>query len=127
MVSGMLKILIVEDGMDDVELIKRALQKGGVLFEVRVVDCSEKFLYTLREFAPNVILSDHSLPQFNSIEALRICQSERLKIPFILVTGSVSDQFADKLVEIGASGYLLKSNLERLPNLIFKVLNLLAR
>lgn len=115
-----LRILMLEDGQDDVGLIKRALQKGDILFEARVVDSRAKFVQEIAEFSPDIILSDHSLPQFDSIEALRICQN--LKIPFILATGSVSDQFADQLLQKGASGYLLKSNLEKLPILILNAL-----
>ena len=122
MTPKVLRILMLEDGHDDVDLIKRALQKGDILFEARIVDSREAFLREMEKFSPDVILSDHSLPQFNSIEALRICQDEALKIPFILVTGSVSDQFADQLLKSGASGYVLKSNLEKLPNLILNAL-----
>jgi signal transduction histidine kinase len=63
-------------------------------------------------------LSDHGLPQFNSIEALRICLKERSFAPFILVTGTVSEEFAVTCLKMGADDYILKSNLSRLPSAI---------
>ncbi|MBA4058339.1 MAG: hybrid sensor histidine kinase/response regulator, partial [Marivirga sp.] len=57
----------------------------------------------------------HSLPQFNSIEALEICNQKRINIPFILVTGAVSEEFAASCIKKGADDYVLKSNLSRLP------------
>jgi DNA-binding NtrC family response regulator len=117
-----LKILMVEEEQDDVNLIKRALQKGGILFEARVVDGEEKFRAELREFRPDVILSDHSLPGFNSIEALKICQNEGLNTPFILVTGSVSEEFANISLKAGAAGYVFKSDLIKLPDVISRSL-----
>jgi CheY-like chemotaxis protein len=118
-----LRILMLEDGQDDAGLIKRALEKGSILFEARIVDSREMFLQQLKDFSPDIILSDHSLPQFNSIEALQICRDEGFKIPFILVTGTVSDQFATQLLKMGASGYVLKSDLEKLPSFILSIIN----
>lgn len=114
----MFRILMLEDGQDDAGLILRALQRGGIVFDARVVDCRENFLQQIKDFSPDIILSDHSLPQFNSIEALQICRDGGFKIPFILVTGTVSDQFASQLLKMGASGYVLKSDLEKLPHFI---------
>ena len=64
---------------------------------------------------PDVILSDHSLNRFDSIEALELCQAQQLIIPFILVTGAVSEEFAADCMRRGADDYILKSNLKRLP------------
>jgi DNA-binding NtrC family response regulator len=123
MANKVLKILMVEEELDDVNLIKRALQKAGVLFDARVVDSEETFRTELRDFSPDVILSDHSLPGFNSIEALKICQKQDLKIPFILVTGSVSEEFASISLKSGIADYVFKSELARLPSVISRALN----
>jgi signal transduction histidine kinase len=58
------------------------------------------------------------LPQFNSLEALTICQKKGLDIPFILVTGTVSEEFAVSCLKQGADDYVLKSNMVRLPSAI---------
>jgi signal transduction histidine kinase len=110
-----IKILLLEDQDDDADLIKRALRKGGVVFESVRVDAKDEFENALDQFKPDVILSDHSLPQFNSIEALKIKAAKAPTIPFILVTGAVSDEFAAQCIKLGADDYILKTNLSRLP------------
>lgn len=110
-----LKILMLEDSMDDVELIERVLRKNNLLFEKECVDTRDEFNAAIRDFKPDVILSDHGLPGFNSREALKISLRERANTPFILVTGSVSDDYAISCLRDGADDYILKSNLARLP------------
>jgi signal transduction histidine kinase len=113
-----LKILMLEDLQDDVGLIERALNKQGLSFVSRRVDSREEFAEALTSFKPDVILSDHALPQFNSLEALSIVQQMSLNVPFILVTGTVSEEFAVSCLKQGADDYVLKSNMVRLPSAI---------
>lgn len=113
-----LKILLLEDLEDDYGLITRSISKSGLHFESKRVDTREEFVNAIRHFGPDVILSDHSLPQFNSIEALKICRRVGLPVPFILVTGTVSEEFAVSCLKQGADDYVLKSNLTRLPSSI---------
>jgi signal transduction histidine kinase len=113
-----LKILVLEDVQDDVGLIERELRKGGLSFETTRVDSKQAFIDALRQYQADIILSDHSLPQFNSFEALKLCRRSGISIPFILVTGSVSEEFAVTCLKEGADDYVLKSNLIRLPNAI---------
>lgn len=113
-----LKILMLEDLEDDVGLIERTLGKQGLSFITKRVDSRHEFTEALKSFDPDVILSDHALPQFNSLEALGICQREGVDIPFILVTGTVSEEFAVSCLKQGADDYVLKSNMVRLPSAI---------
>jgi signal transduction histidine kinase len=113
-----LKILILEDLQDDVGLIERTLRKEGMNFCVRRVDTQEEFTDSLQNYLPDVILSDHALPQFNSLEALKICRKHAVNVPFILVTGTVSEEFAVSCLKQGADDYVLKSNMVRLPSAI---------
>ena len=110
-----LKILMLEDLEDDAQLIDRALRKEKFAFTRVRVETKDEFTQALETFKPDVILSDHSLPQFNSIAALTICQEKKLNLPFLLVTGSVSEEFAVNSLKKGADDYVLKSNLARLP------------
>src|SRR5882762_983647 len=110
-----LRILMLEDLEEDAGLVDRALQKEKIVFTRIRVDTQEEFINALEKFKPDVILSDHSLPQFNSIEALKICQERKLNLPFILVTGAVSEEFAVNCLKKGADDYVRKSNLARLP------------
>ena len=118
MTKGTLKILSLEDLEDDFYLITHSLKKSGLNFIAKRVDSKEEFSNALDEFNADVILCDHSLPQFNSNEALRIFHQRKLQIPFILVTGAVSEEFAVSSLKHGADDYVLKSNLARLPNVI---------
>jgi signal transduction histidine kinase len=113
-----LKVLVLEDMVEDLELIQRTLTKAGLQVETKRVDTKEEFLQALSEFKADVILSDHALPQFNSAEALKLCKKHGLHIPFILVTGAVSEEFAVNSIKQGADNYVLKSNLARLPSAI---------
>jgi signal transduction histidine kinase len=113
-----LKILMLEDLEEDVGLIERTLNKQGILFISRRVDTRDEFVEALGSFDPDIILSDHALPQFNSLEALTICRKQHVDVPFILVTGTVSEEFAVNCLKQGADDYVLKSNLVRLPSAI---------
>lgn len=117
-----LKILIIEDVEEDVELVRRELIKENLSFTLYPVDERDEYLSGLVDIKPNVILSDHSLPQFNSVEALEISQRIGLNIPFILVTGTVSEEFAVTCLKNGADNYVLKGNLSRLPSAITNAL-----
>lgn len=113
-----LKILMLEDIAYDAELLERELKKSGLEFTSKVVKNKTDFVNSLTEFKPDVILSDHTLPQFNSREALKLYKDHCLKCPFILVTGTVSEEFAVSSIHEGADDYILKGNLTRLPSAI---------
>jgi signal transduction histidine kinase len=113
---------MLEDLQDDVGLIERTLRKEGMAFSGRRVDSRDEFTESLDKFQPDVILSDHALPQFNSLEALQICRKHAANVPFILVTGTVSEEFAVSCLKEGADDYVLKSNMVRLPAAIYNAL-----
>lgn len=113
-----LRILCLEDDHEDFEIINYILQSSGLSVESHRVETKEDFIEALSNYNADVILSDHSLPLFDSTEALKICQDRKLHIPFILVTGAVSDEFAVSCIKMGADDYVLKSNLARLPSAI---------
>jgi PAS domain S-box-containing protein len=69
----------------------------------------------LQTFSPDVILSDHTLPSFDSVEALKILRKSGIEIPFILITSTNSEKFAVEMLLNGADDYILKTNLTRLP------------
>src|SRR5687767_2340277 len=113
-----IRILLLEDLPEDVALIERALKKEEVHFELKCVETRCDFIEQFQKFNPDVILCDHSLPQMNSIEALKIKSEALSKVPFILVTGSVSKDFAQNCLKQGADGFVLKNDLEALPDII---------
>jgi PAS domain S-box-containing protein len=116
--KNIIRILILEDTASDVELLHITLNKSGIGYISQVVDSRVAYSKALNEFSPNLILSDHSLPNFNSQEAFQLYKETGLDIPFILVTGTVSEEFAVECIKSGVDDYVLKSNLSRLPSSI---------
>jgi len=115
-----LKILHLEDLPADAELVARELRKGNIAFESIVVDTRDEYIGALESFAPDIILSDHSLPSFNSMEALNIIKKLPEPVPFILVTATVSEEFAVAVIKEGAFDYILKDRLQRLPGAVMQ-------
>jgi len=113
-----LKILMLEDNEDDVLLIEHVLQQDNLAYDRVCVDTRPEFIEAITSFHPDIVLSDHGLPGFNSREALKLCLKVRPSMPFILVTGTVSDEYAVSCLREGADDYILKSNLSRLPSAI---------
>ena len=113
-----IKILHLEDLPEDAELIEYELYKGKINFEKRVVDNRKDYEKALKEFNPDIILSDHSLPSFDSFQALALLNERKLHIPFILITATMSEEFAVDIMKQGASDYILKDRLQRLPSAV---------
>lgn len=117
-----LKILFLEDSAQDAELAGYILKNAGINFTFKLVDTRDEYQEALGQFHPDIILADHSLFHFNSLEAINLFKETGMKIPFILVTGTVSEEFAVNILKQGADDYLLKDNLARLPNAILNSL-----
>ena len=118
-----LKILMLEDSETDAEIIQRLLKKTNSTFDFRLSMTENAYLRDLEEFKPDLILSDNSLPQFNASDALQVVRQQFQNIPFILVTGTVSEEFAARIIKQGADDYILKDRLARLPAAIDVALN----
>ena len=119
--QSLLRILCLEDNEDDYDLIVRSLKKDVAIISTRV-DTREAYLKALNSFKPDVILSDHALPAFDSLEALELKKSSGLNVPFILVTGAVSDEFAVTSLKLGADDYVLKDKLRNLASVVLNSL-----
>lgn len=113
-----LTIIHLEDIDADAELVARELRKGNVRGEIKRASNKQQFVDLLRKENPDIILSDHSLPSFDSEEALQMVRQSKLTIPFILVTATVSEEYAVKIMKQGATDYVLKDRMQRLPSAI---------
>src|ERR1700741_1645608 len=120
--SRKINILIVEDLAADAELIERELRKANILFDARRVDTKDAFLTALRDFKPVIVLSDYNLPQFSGPEALRLLKQIQDATPFILITGSLTEEVAVACMKDGAHDYILKTSLTRLPSAVLNAL-----
>jgi len=117
-----IKILHLENLNSDVKLVDKILKKENLDFESLVADSEDKFVKALKEFSPDIILADHFLPSFNSYDALTLLQETGLKIPFIVVTGHISEEFAADIIKSGANDYIFKDRPDRLPAAIHNAL-----
>jgi PAS domain S-box-containing protein len=121
-VNKKIKILHLEDMPTDAELVGMELNRSKLLFERLVVDNKADYTRALDHYKPDIILSDHSLPSFDSIEAFEILKKSGLNIPFILITATISEEFAVDIMKNGAADYILKDRMQRLPNAITNAL-----
>lgn len=120
--KSQIKILLLEDSPLDAELIKRELIKGLIDHEILLVRDKESFRQALGNYPADIVLSDHSLPNFNSHEALKMVESSGVGIPFILITATMTDEFAVKIMKEGANDYIIKDRLSRLPSAVVNVI-----
>ncbi|MCE9644920.1 MAG: PAS domain S-box protein [Chloroflexi bacterium] len=109
-----ISVLIVEDSESDANLISRTLKKCGYKLVFERVENSVQMRTALKKHPWDIVISDHSLPQFDSFAALRLTQEEGLDIPFIAVSGTVSEETAVAIMRAGAHDYLMKGDLTRL-------------
>jgi DNA-binding NarL/FixJ family response regulator len=119
-----LRILMIEDSDADAELIVQALQRSGMTIMTGRVDSAEKFTAALHSFAPDVVLSDHALAQFDSRAAMDILRAERPTIPFIVVAGALTGCQSVAIIRAGAEDLVLKAYLGRLPAAIADALTI---
>jgi signal transduction histidine kinase/CheY-like chemotaxis protein len=108
-----LHVLIAEDRPDDAELMVYELSRSGFEPKWTRVETEEDYLKELQS-APDVILADHTLPNFDAPHALRLLKKTGLDVPLIMVTGSISEEVAVERIKQGASDYILKDRMTRL-------------
>ena len=113
-----IKILHLEDVTADAELIAREIKKGKIDADIHVVTDKEQFIAALANFSYDIILSDHSLASFDSNGAIRLVKEAGISVPVILVTATMSDEFAAQVMKEGAHDYILKDRLNRLPSAV---------
>lgn len=117
-----LKVLILEDVQFDAELIEKEMQREDLKFISRRVETDIEFIKELNDLDPDIILADHSLPQFDGISALNIVLEKSPRTPFIFVSGKIGDEFAVDMLKKGATDYVFKNNLSKLVPAIRRAL-----
>jgi len=108
------RVLFIEDMPHEAELALIHLKRAGIPCQPLRVETEEAMRQALREFEPDLILSDFSLPTFDGMAALGIAHEVAPQIPFIFVSGTIGEERAIQALLCGAVDYVLKSNLARL-------------
>jgi two-component system cell cycle sensor histidine kinase/response regulator CckA len=120
----LVRVLMVEDVADDAALVERELRRAGITGATRRVDSERGYREALQTFAPDIILTDHSLPTFGAADALRIALLEAPDTPVIVVTGSLDEETAAEYIKAGAADYVVKHHLERVGPAVVRALDL---
>ena len=118
-----LRVVMVEDVLEDAELVRLQLRRVGIVVEWIQVDNESAFVAALAP-EPDIILCDYTLPQFNAPRALEILKERGSDIPLIVISGTIGEEIAVQTILMGATDYLLKDRLERLGAAIERALEL---
>jgi PAS domain S-box-containing protein len=113
--KSLLKILFIEDVSSDVELAVLELRKENLRFEYMTVCTRVDLNKALKEFRPDLIISDYMMPAFNGLQALKEVIKFDSELPFILCTGSINEETAVECIKAGAQDYVIKEHMTRLP------------
>src|SRR5258705_714130 len=120
------RVLIVEDSETDFELMVHALRRSGFAVTAVRVDREPALTEALRSFAPDIVLSDHALPQASGREVLQAIQREQPMLPVLIVTGSIDEETAADDIKCSAATFIVKQRLHRLGPAVRRALALKA-
>jgi PAS domain S-box-containing protein len=118
----LLRLLLIEDSDSDAVLLVHTIQRGGYEISFRRVDSSGALITALNEVAWDLIIADFSLPGFDTPAALRLVRERGLDVPFILVSGTIDQETAVRMMHAGAQDFVSKNNLARLLPIIAREL-----
>jgi len=118
-----LRVLLVEDSVDDEVLLVRAMTAGGRRVSHIRVDGEVALRDALADDEPwDLVVSDYVLPGFSGLRAIAVVRELRPELPLVIVSGTVGEDVAVEAVHSGADDYVMKSNLGRLAYAIDRAL-----
>jgi PAS domain S-box-containing protein len=112
--SKPLRVLIVEDSEDDMNLLLRELRRSGYDVTFERVETADAMRAALDNMQWDVVLSDFSMPRFSAPAALTTLQEQGWDVPFIIVSGTVGEEAAVAAMKAGAHDFFSKDKLARL-------------
>jgi two-component sensor histidine kinase len=120
--SPTLRILLLEDSPLDAELVTEALASADLTVAMERVDTAADFTRALQDGGWDIILADYRLPAFDGLSALEIAQARAPGTPFVFVSGALGEEVAVEALKRGATDYVLKHSLDRLPGTVLRAL-----
>ena len=118
-----LHLLILEHSQDDAELILLQLREASLRFHYTVAGNQEQFRRALQQENFDAILSDYRFPNWTGMEALQELRETGRDIPLLLVTGALGEETAVECIKQGATDFILKDHIVRLPAALHRALN----
>jgi len=117
-----LRVLVVEDSEDDYRLTVAQLAGAGYKVTSRLVDTAPEMGAALKE-PWDIVISDHSMPRFSSMDALDLLKKTQREVPFLIVSAAIGEEVAVEALHAGASDYIMKDNLRRLAPAVERALS----
>jgi PAS domain S-box-containing protein len=117
-----LRIVHLEDDLGAFELVRALLAADGIEASVEHIDETQAYRRALAPAAPDLILSDFNLPSLDGHAALAIKRELCPSTPFIFVSGALGEETAVETLRNGATDFVLKSSLARLPSIVRRAL-----
>ncbi|NBJ10351.1 sensor histidine kinase [Microvirga arsenatis] len=117
-----LRILLLEDSALDAELITEALAAARLPAAIDRVVTAPEFTAAVRDRRWDLILADYRLPAFTGLHALEIAQDHARETPFVFVSGALGEEVAVEALKRGATDYVLKDKLDRLPAVVLRAM-----
>ena len=112
--SSVLRVLIAEDSEDDALLLVRELRRGGYDPVYERVDSAAALEAALARQSWDLVIGDHSMPHFSGAAALRLVREHSLDLPFICLSGTITEELAVAAMKAGANDWVTKGQLKRL-------------
>jgi two-component system cell cycle sensor histidine kinase/response regulator CckA len=113
-VSNHIRLLLIEDNEDDAILLERVIRKGGYDLEIKRICTADALDQALHDEKWDAVLCDYMMPDLSVKDAMDVIRKNGLDLPFIIVSGTISDETAVEMMKAGAHDYLTKNNLSRL-------------
>ena len=114
-IMGPARLLHLEDNSRDAELIRDRLEIAGLGSDITLVHNRLGYEAALENGSYHLILCDYNIPDYDGISALNLARIKQPDVPVIIISGSLGEEEAVKCLHLGATDYLLKERLERLP------------
>jgi DNA-binding NtrC family response regulator len=112
--SPPIRVLLVEDDLNDAMLVAQELKRAGLQVLSRRVSTKTDYVQALESETPDIILADHSLPDFDGFRALALAKEKCPEVPFLFVTGRLGEELIIETLRSGATDYVLKHRLSKL-------------
>jgi two-component system, cell cycle sensor histidine kinase and response regulator CckA len=121
--TGAVRILVLDNNSADVALLRRTLTAAGLRIETDQARNEAEFKQRLSSSSYDAILCDFNLPGWHGLAPLRWVRQSGNETPFIYLSGVWWDDVAFDCIREGATDYVLKNNLSRLPHAVRRALD----